>query len=206
MATAISADGRTVVGFARDTVDGKRKIRPFRWTEEEGMQDLGYFPDGSWTRGARAVSADGTVIVGTTSPWGNGRAFMWDAEHGLRFLLDVLEDEYRLDLSKWPLLDVFGISDDGRTIVGYGYEKGNGASQGWVAHIGHISSGDANCDHDVNFDDIDPFVLALTDPDQYNAQYGETSDIKYADINGDGAVDFNDIDPFVECLINGACP
>jgi uncharacterized membrane protein len=139
------------------------------------MQNLGFFPDGSWRGEAWAVSGDGSVIVGKgLSRDPPGRLFIWDAESGPRSLEWELQTRYGLDLSNWLLPRVDDISDDGRTIVGYGYEKDNGAEQGWVAHIGNISRGDANCDHDVNFDDIDPFVLALTDADEYDAQYGET--------------------------------
>jgi murein tripeptide amidase MpaA len=60
--------------------------------------------------------------------------------------------------------------------------------------------GDMNCDGDVNFDDIDGFVLALTSREQYEAQYPDC-DYLNADVNQDGSVDFDDIDPFVELLL-----
>ena len=60
--------------------------------------------------------------------------------------------------------------------------------------------GDLNCDGEVNFADIDPFVLALVDPLEYVAMYPHC-DIRLADANGDGAVDFADIDPFVALVI-----
>ena len=59
--------------------------------------------------------------------------------------------------------------------------------------------GDMNCDGLVNFGDIDPFVLALTDPAQYAVDYPDC-DAGNADINGDGLVNFGDIDPFVALL------
>ena len=63
--------------------------------------------------------------------------------------------------------------------------------------------GDLNCDGEVDFFDIDPFVLALTDPDTYLSEYPDC-DILNADLNGDGVVSFFDIDPFVELLVGGA--
>jgi len=60
-------------------------------------------------------------------------------------------------------------------------------------------SGDLNCDGVVNNFDIDPFVLALTDPAGY-AQKFPNCDRMLADINGDGVVDNFDIDPFVKLL------
>ena len=62
--------------------------------------------------------------------------------------------------------------------------------------------GDLNCDGNVDFFDIDGFVLAVTDPPAYEAAYPDC-DLMLADINGDGSVDFFDIDAFVELLISG---
>ncbi|MGE0480238.1 MAG: Ig-like domain-containing protein [Phycisphaerae bacterium] len=59
--------------------------------------------------------------------------------------------------------------------------------------------GDANCDGRVDNFDIDPFVLALTDPAGYALLYPDC-DILNADANGDGRVDNFDIDPFVALL------
>ncbi|MEW6250175.1 MAG: C25 family cysteine peptidase [Planctomycetota bacterium] len=59
--------------------------------------------------------------------------------------------------------------------------------------------GDLNCDLVVNFDDINPFVLALTDPGAYQTQYPDCP-ILNGDCNGDGVVNFDDINPFVELL------
>ena len=59
--------------------------------------------------------------------------------------------------------------------------------------------GDVNCDSVVDFLDINPFVLALTDPAGYVVAYPNCSRM-YADVNEDGIVDFNDINPFVALL------
>jgi len=59
--------------------------------------------------------------------------------------------------------------------------------------------GDLNCDGAVNNFDIDPFVLALTDPNGYAQQF-PNCDRMLADVNGDGVVDNFDIDPFVKLL------
>ena len=60
--------------------------------------------------------------------------------------------------------------------------------------------GDLNCDGMLDAFDIDPFVLALTDPAGYAAAF-PNCDIMLADCNQDGVVDAFDIDPFVELLI-----
>jgi len=62
--------------------------------------------------------------------------------------------------------------------------------------------GDLNCDGLINFDDINPFVLALTDPAGYAIAYPNCN-ILNGDINGDGRVDFDDINPFVALLTGG---
>ena len=59
--------------------------------------------------------------------------------------------------------------------------------------------GDLNCDGAVNFDDINPFVLALSDPAGYQAAFPDCP-IANGDVNGDGFVNFDDINPFVALL------
>ena len=65
--------------------------------------------------------------------------------------------------------------------------------------------GDMNCDSVVDFGDINPFVLALTSPAQYELLYPDCN-IMNGDINQDGSADFGDINPFVNCLSSGHCP
>lgn|GEM_PF-3868735 len=59
--------------------------------------------------------------------------------------------------------------------------------------------GDLNCDGAVNFDDIDPFTLALGNKPGYEAQYPNCN-WRLADINGDFRVNFNDVNLFVAAL------
>ena len=59
--------------------------------------------------------------------------------------------------------------------------------------------GDLNCDGLVDSFDIDPLVVALSDPAAYEAQYPEC-DISHADVNADGITDYFDIDPFIALL------
>jgi len=63
-------------------------------------------------------------------------------------------------------------------------------------------TGDINCDGTVDFDDINPFVLALTDPVGYQREY-PACPLRNADVNADGRVDFGDINPFVALLTGG---
>ena len=59
--------------------------------------------------------------------------------------------------------------------------------------------GDLNCDGRIDALDIEPFILALFDPDEYPIQF-PVCDINLADINGDGSIDALDIEPFLGLL------
>ena len=62
--------------------------------------------------------------------------------------------------------------------------------------------GDLNCDGRIDFDDIDPFLLALYEPSQYAQTYPDCN-LQNGDFNFDGIVMFSDIDPFVAVLMAG---
>lgn len=66
--------------------------------------------------------------------------------------------------------------------------------------FGSFHFGDLNCDGATDFGDINPFVLALTDPGGYQQTFPTCNRI-LADANRDGAVDFGDINPFVDLLL-----
>ncbi len=62
-----------------------------------------------------------------------------------------------------------------------------------------ICRGDCNCDGVIDFDDINPFVDALSG--------GTPCSVENCDVNDDGVIDFNDINPLVDALSSGAvCP
>ncbi len=56
-----------------------------------------------------------------------------------------------------------------------------------------------------NSDDIQPFVLAVTDPEAYIAQYGRGPDI-VGDASGDGLFNCDDINPFTWLMTGGSQP
>jgi probable HAF family extracellular repeat protein len=131
LAWDVATNGLVVVG---ESQVGGSDLEAFRWTEETGMVGLGELPGGNHTSYAYAVSADGEIIVGYSHGDLGGRPFIWDAEYGMRNLMEILEDDYGFDLSDWHhLTSAKGISDDGNTIVGTGVR--NGISEGWIAHI-----------------------------------------------------------------------
>jgi len=79
---------------------------------------------------------------------------------------------------------------------------GTGGATGtydFVVTVEH-GPGDLNCDCNIDGWDIQPFVLALTDPAGYAQQY-PNCDRMLADCNGDGGVDGFDIQAFVDLLV-----
>jgi probable HAF family extracellular repeat protein len=123
-ANAVSADGSVIVGYGRSS-SGQQA---FRWTSEEGMVSIG-------GGDAYAVSADGSVIVGSN---GSG-AFYWTQSGGMQNLKDLLislgADLTTWNGKQWTLTAATGISADGKTIVGYGYNGGSSTQEAWVATI-----------------------------------------------------------------------
>ena len=65
--------------------------------------------------------------------------------------------------------------------------------------------GDMDCDGDVDFDDINDFVLGLNSPADYESMYGIPPSVK-GDIDMDGDQDFDDISGFVGILSGGGDP
>ncbi len=62
--------------------------------------------------------------------------------------------------------------------------------------------GDLNCDDAVDFSDINPFILALTNLPLYETTYPGCP-FENRDINADGSFNFADINPFVALLTGG---
>ncbi len=159
-AHAVSADGTVVVG-----VSHSGNFQAFRWTAMAGMVGLGSV--GSGSSFANAVTADGSIVVGSYVGFNGARAAYWTAEDGMVDLRDKLVNEYDLgfDLTGWTLTQAWGISDDGLTIVGRGINE-SGDIEGWVAQLPESDCfGDVDGDGNVGASDLLALLAAWgTDP------------------------------------------
>jgi len=70
----------------------------------------------------------------------------------------------------------------------------------WTINVTFLL-GDLNCDLRVDIGDINPFVLAVSNPALYQQSFPNCR-LENADINQDGRVDFADINPFVRLLLS----
>lgn len=153
-ASGVSANGSVVVGsinFARVvTIGGEGLNRAFRWTEGDGIVNLGILPGDSisW---ANAVSGDGKVVVGesasTESNIGGGavytafHTFRWTDSTGMQSVEDWLR-------SAGVVLDADVTSSatstnyDGSVVVGtLKVSPAVNRSFGYVARVSTLGSG-----------------------------------------------------------------
>jgi probable HAF family extracellular repeat protein len=104
-AFGVSADGSVVVG----TSQPDSRPTAFRWTADDGIMDL----EGD-ELAARAVSADGVVVVGSLNIGGNtlGPAYRWTAQTGSMPLPPIPRPGF-------AGAEVRAVTADGSIVVGY---------------------------------------------------------------------------------------
>jgi probable HAF family extracellular repeat protein len=181
-ASGVSADGSVVVGQSAG--------RAVRWTGA-GVESLGLLPGGNASSlyFGSACSADGSVVVGLgdfNATEGTGTAIVWDTVHGLRDLNQVLVQDFGLSLDGFHCYWARGISADGKTIVGYGFNLA-GEQEAFLAdlHSGGPCAGDLDGDRQVSLSDL---AILL-------AHFGTASGATPADgdSDSDGDVDLADL-------------
>jgi probable HAF family extracellular repeat protein len=129
VAFGISADGLVVVGESNSTPGNQA----FRWEDDEDpntddMVGLGDLPDGGFNSSARAVSADGSVVVGRGRTALGDEAFRWTQDGGMVGLGDLpggAFDSFALD-----------VSADGSVVVGRGHSASGQEAFIWDAANG----------------------------------------------------------------------
>jgi murein tripeptide amidase MpaA len=139
------------------------------------------------------ISTNGTTW---TSIWEHSGASINDASWTLQaYDISAAADNQSTVYIRWAM----GTTNNSVTYCGWNIDD----IEVWgVVTQPQWALGDVNCDGAVNTFDIDPFVMALTDPTTYAATFSGC-DINNADANGDGLVNAFDIDPFVLLLTGG---
>lgn len=97
------------------------------------------------------------------------------------------------------------VDSEGRRQLFYSARQDETANQWRIGVATRAELADMDCDGRVTNFDIDPFLMALSEPSRYVREYPDC-DLMLADCNRDGFVDNFDIDSFVECIANGGCP
>ncbi len=74
-----------------------------------------------------------------------------------------------------------------------------------IGTVNQYAPGDFNLDHHVDAGDLAPMMLALTDPSQYETDFGVSSALldEIGDVNGDGSITNADLQDLELELING---
>lgn len=102
----------------------------------------------------------------------------------------------------FELSGTIGQPDAGTVLTGGEFELSGGFWPGAVAGPA-ICRGDLNCDDWIDFNDINPFILALSNWPEWKNRYPDCPE-RNADVNGDGlyggAQGFDDINPFIKLL------
>jgi uncharacterized membrane protein len=128
--------GRFVVGFSGDP---SIQSTPVRWKlrrdQPSQIEALG-LPTGFQNGSATAISSSGRRVVGSCNRTSGDDfipdTFVWDEGHGTSLLQDRLIALGLTNVIGWTLTWPTGISDDGRTICGYGTNP-QGIERTWVA-------------------------------------------------------------------------
>ncbi|MFN0137682.1 MAG: PEP-CTERM sorting domain-containing protein [Phycisphaerae bacterium] len=131
-AFGVSSDGAAVVG--RSLLGGSQK--PFRWTSGTGIVDLGDLPGGNNIGEANRVSANGSVVVGFSSPGpalNDREAFRWTSSGGMMGL-GFLQPDRRDSRAT-------GVSNDGAVVTGAALTSQGGRAFRWSASTGMASLG-----------------------------------------------------------------
>lgn len=130
-ARACSGDGGVIVGYGTSA----HGLEAFRWSGGV-MVGLGDLAGGGFDSVGLATSKLGDVVVGRGTSALGSEAFYWTAAGGMRRLSDFLSGE-GLSTAGWLLQSATGISEDGRTIVGYGLNP-DGRQEAWMATLNPV--------------------------------------------------------------------
>jgi probable HAF family extracellular repeat protein len=132
-ASAISADGSTVVGFSKFSgTDGITAVsnadQAFRWSLGSGMVGLGDLTGGAYASRASGVSGDGSVIVGVSSSTPGDQAFRWTLGGGVAGIGDLTGGTFfsRANDVSADGLRIVGVSNSSSGTEAFQYVLGSG--------------------------------------------------------------------------------
>jgi probable HAF family extracellular repeat protein len=128
---AVNADGSAIAGTSLSN-NGSVNARAFRWTQSGGLGSLGLLPGGAFSD-ARAINADGSVVVGFAGDSADhSRAFRWTNSGGMTSLgvLPGMSDS-----------SASGVSSDGSVVVGSSYNNSTGRAFRWTSAGGMMDLG-----------------------------------------------------------------
>ncbi len=164
--------------------------QPALWTEATDYQMI---PPVGTRHGIGGLN-DQQEVVGWVEE-GVSYAWSWSPGRGLRYLASLIDPALTRNVVRG--MDVNNVGQILTMTYDYSANQWRNAL---LTPLNPGIAGDLNCDAAVNFGDISPFVLALTDPSAYQQAFPNCSTMN-GDINGDGSFDFGDINPFVALLV-----
>jgi T5SS/PEP-CTERM-associated repeat protein len=138
-AWGVSFDGSTIVGESiGDCIDDGSVCRSKAvvWKNGEPPMPLPML-NGYETSIALAVTGDGSRVIGAMGFHSTGsEAVIWESDGTVRFIRDIIENDYGIDLSEWYPTTFIAthISDDGKVIMGRG-RKLSDEQQGWIMNL-----------------------------------------------------------------------
>lgn len=157
-ATGVNDDGTVVVGWSYDEANATRMAARWIWNGNDWEEELlgllpgtpiGQFGGRSF---ASAVSADGSIVIGTNrftenGPFSIATGFIWTENEGMVDVRDILADAGNPIPAGFQIDGLSYVTNDGSKIVGYGsYPDTFPDYHSFIIHI------DAPCLADVNGD------------------------------------------------------
>jgi probable HAF family extracellular repeat protein len=178
----MTPDGSTVVGSSNGPA--------VYWNDCEGMVPIGML-SGDPSAEANDISADGTVIVGTSGTlMGGRRAFVWTQHTGIISLQQLLLDNGVVIPDGVIVEAALAISADGSTVVGRSFDPaypGLFGLRGYVATLPDLGPG---CPADFDWDG----AVGFTDLTALLGVWGPCACPNCPeDLDGDGSVGFTDL-------------
>lgn len=144
-AWGINSDGSVIVGeYAVGSAEEGYPPSAWMWTEDHGLEVLGYIPCPEWSwfcwggsAYATAVSDDGSVVVGWGGDYFDREAAIWTRGLGLMTLEEFLQAQGVISIDGWALSAALDVSGDGRIVGGWGAYGGN--VYGWTINIDKVN-------------------------------------------------------------------